>query len=77
MLAGIKFSIFADVFNLFDRKNVQMAYGFNTWTGSPYIYGDTIQDLDRLYDWFTSVRLRDPQQFAAARQIKIGLRLDL
>jgi len=75
-LAGLRFSIFADIFNLFDQKNVQIYYGFNTWTGKPFRYGDLISPSKQYYDWYTMFRLMDPRQFSTGRYAKIGFRLD-
>ena len=75
-IADFELSIFADIFNLFDQKNVQIAYGFNTWTGKPFKYGDRIQNINQFYDWYTMYRLMDPRQFSTGRHVKVGLRID-
>ncbi len=65
-----------DVYNLFNQKNVQMAYGFNPWTGQPYKYGDVERPLSNYYDYYTMLSLMDPRQFDTGRNTKLGLRLD-
>jgi outer membrane receptor protein involved in Fe transport len=75
---GVKLSLFADIFNLFNQKNVQLGYsGFNTWTGKPYVYGDIDpQGFRQYYDWYTIYRLMDPRLYSPGRYAKIGLRID-
>ncbi len=77
----VEFSIFADVFNVFDQKNVQIAYGFNTLTGKPYRYGDVDPQLaaagiKQYISWHRMYRLMDPRQFSEGRHVKFGVRLD-
>ena len=75
-----QFSLFADVFNLFNQNSILVDNPyyrwFNTETGQPYRYGDTLEGTNQFYDWYTMVRLRDPRQLAAPRQINLGLRID-
>lgn len=75
-LKVIKLSIFADIFNLFNQKNVQIEYGFNPWTGKPYKYGDLVAPTRQYYDWYTMNYYMDPRQFAPMRTVKIGMRID-
>ncbi|NIT61814.1 MAG: hypothetical protein GWN00_38120, partial [Aliifodinibius sp.] len=35
-MSNIKFSLYLDIFNLFNQKNAQIEYGFNPWTGNPH-----------------------------------------
>ncbi|MFZ0391664.1 MAG: TonB-dependent receptor [Calditrichia bacterium] len=80
-VTGLDISIFADFFNIFDYKNVQIDYGFNTYTGEPFKYGDLDSQLAangtrRLMSWYALNPLLDPRQFATGRHIKLGLRID-
>ena len=76
-LAGFKLSIFADIFNVFNQNNVQVAYGFNPWTGQPYKYGDIDpQGNMKYYDWYTIYRMMDIRQFSFGRHAKIGLSIN-
>lgn len=80
-ISGMDVSIFADVFNLFNRKNVQIRYGFNTLTGKPYRYGDvdpqlTFIDVQQYISWHEIYKRMDPRQFGTGRHVNIGLRID-
>lgn len=75
-LFGMRVSFVVDVFNLFDQKNAQIYYSFNTWTGKPFRYSDTVPPTNQYYDWYTMFRLMDPRQFSTGRTAKIGLRVD-
>ena len=75
-ISGVRFALVADVFNLFDQKNVQMAYGFNTWTGKPFRYGDIQKPQPNFYDYYTMLSLMDPRQFSSGRTTKLGIRVD-
>jgi len=75
-LWGVKLAITADVFNLFDQKNVQMSYGFNTWTGKPFRYGDVEKPQLNFYDYYTMISIMDPRQFSTGRTTKLGIRID-
>jgi outer membrane receptor protein involved in Fe transport len=76
-LMGFDLSPFVDVFNIFDRRNVQVdSRWFNTWTGEPYRYGDLVPEKNQYYDWYTMYRLMDPRQFNPGRLIKLGMRLN-
>ncbi len=79
---GTRIGVFTDIFNIFNQKNVQLSYGFNTYTGKPYRYGDidpqlTSIGVSRLIGWYDMKTRLDPRQFAAFRQINIGLKIDL
>jgi hypothetical protein len=71
-----RLAITVDVFNLFDQKNLQMSYGFNTWTGKPLRFGDVQSPQDNFYDYYTMLSLMDPRQFSTGRTTKLGLRID-
>lgn len=73
---GIKLSIFVDIFNLFDQKNIQLGYpGFNTWTGKPFVYGDVNpQGFNQYYDWYTIYRMMGPRLYSTGRYAKIGIK---
>lgn len=78
---GLKMGLFSDIFNVFNQKNVQIRYGFNTYTGKPFRYGDidpqlTSLHVKRLISWYDMLTRLDPRQFAAFRQINLGLRID-
>lgn len=80
-ISGIDFSVFADIFNLLNRRNVRTDYGFNTMTGKPYKYGDvdpqlTLIDVYQYINWHSMYAIMDPRQFSSGRQIKLGLRID-
>ncbi|RKY48894.1 MAG: hypothetical protein DRP88_01095 [Candidatus Neomarinimicrobiota bacterium] len=75
---GLTWSVVVDIYNVFDTKNVQIAYGFNNWTGKPYKYGDiNPEGFDRYYDWWTMYRLLDPRRFSYGRYVKIGLSINI
>lgn len=73
---SIRLSIDVDVFNLFDQRNVQMSFGFNTWTGRPYRYGDVENPQYNFYDYYTMQSMLDPRQFSEGRTTKLGIRID-
>ncbi|GAB4366399.1 MAG: hypothetical protein Kow0042_06240 [Calditrichia bacterium] len=80
-LAGLDLSIYADIFNVFDYKNVQIGYGFNTYTGEPYKYGDVdpqlaVEGTYRLISWYDMYTRLDPRRFAPGRHIKLGMSLN-
>ncbi len=80
-LVGLNMSVFLDVFNLFDQKNVQIAYGFNNLTGKPYRYGDvdpqlTLINTYQYINWHSMYNIMDPRQFSSGRHVKLGLSLD-
>lgn len=83
--SGIELSIFTDIFNVFDRKNIVVDNPYYRWfnrlTGEPYKYGDvdpqlTLIDVYQQISWHKMVILMDPRQFQTGRHIKLGLRLD-
>ena len=75
-VAGFDMSLFVDVFNALDQKNVQIGYGFNVWTGNPFIYGDTINDTNRGFNYRDISVLRDPRQFSTGRYFKFGFAIN-
>ncbi|MBD3226239.1 MAG: TonB-dependent receptor plug domain-containing protein [Caldithrix sp.] len=72
----LKFVFYADIFNVFDQKNPQLAYGFNTWTGEPYKYGDIYQNTDQYYDYYVMYSLMDPRQYSLGRYAKFGVSIN-
>jgi len=68
-----RLTMYLDIFNVFNVKNVRIGYGFNPWTGKPYRFGDVIDDSPQLYDWYTMYRLMDPRQFSTGRYTKLGV----
>jgi outer membrane receptor protein involved in Fe transport len=75
-LWGVRWALTVDIFNLFDQKNIQMSFGFDTWTGKPFRYGDVERPQPNFYDYYTMLSLMDPRQFSNGRNTKIGLRID-
>lgn len=75
-LKSIKLSVFADLFNVFNQKNVLIEYGFNPWTGKPYKYGDLVAPTNQYYTWYAMFNLMDPRQFSPPRTVKLGIRFD-
>ncbi len=75
-IMGMQLSLLAEIFNLFDQKNAQLAYGFNTWSGKPYKYGDIYQKTNQYFDYYNMYRLMDPRQFSLGRYIKLGLTIN-
>ena len=63
-------SIGLDIDNIFNNYNVT-SYGFNTWTGEPYKYGDTIEDSDKLYEYFDMNYLLRPDRFGEGRHTQL------
>lgn len=76
LVAGVRLALTLDVFNLFDQKNIQMSYGFNTWTGKPFRYGDVERPQLNFYDYYTMLSILDPRQFSTGRTTKLGIRID-
>jgi outer membrane receptor protein involved in Fe transport len=77
--AGIRFALTLDIFNLFNENNVQTldpGYGFNTWTGKPYRYGDIERPQPNFYDFYTIQSLMNPFVFSNPRWTKLGIRVD-
>lgn len=72
----ISVSFFVDMFNIFDQRNVSVYYGFNTWTGKPFKYGDRIMPTNQYYDYYTIFRYLDPRRFSTGRIAKAGIRID-
>jgi len=72
---GLNYSLFLDILNLFDSRNVSKYYGFNTATGKPYKYGDADPAEHRIYDWREMKAMRDPRAFGPGRQIQAGVKL--
>lgn len=75
-MLGARLAFTIDVFNLFDQKNIQMSYGFNTWTGKPFQYGDVENPQPNFYDYYKMISIMDPRQFSAGRTTKLGIRFD-
>lgn len=75
-LWGVRVAFTADVFNLFDQKNIQMSYGFNTWTGKPFRYGDIESPQLNFHDYYIMLSIMDPRQFSTGRTTKLGIRID-
>jgi hypothetical protein len=81
-ILGTRLGIFAEFFNIFNQKNVQIGWGFNNYTGKPFVYGDidpqlTTVGLSRLINWYNMQTRLDPRQFSSFRQIHLGMRIDL
>ncbi|MHB1686746.1 MAG: TonB-dependent receptor [Ignavibacteriaceae bacterium] len=76
IVGGLRLGIELDVFNVFNQKNVQIAYGFNNWTGKPYRYGDIQPGTNQYFDWYTMYRLMDPRQLSTGRYVKFGIKVD-
>ncbi|HHE55666.1 MAG TPA: hypothetical protein ENL21_07780 [Caldithrix abyssi] len=70
---GPQLVFYIDIFNLFDQKNIQIAYGFNPWTGKPYRFGDVYFDTPLGYNWKEMRVLLDPRQFSTGRYAKLGI----
>ena len=66
-------SLFLDVFNVFDQNNVQIAFGFNPYTGEPFRYGDTVEGGTQGFDYYDLYVRLDPRQFSTGRYAKFGL----
>lgn len=75
-IIGHRLSLYADIFNVFNQKNVQINFGFNSQSGEPFKYGDTQGGINQLYRWFKMVSLMDLRQLSTGRYAKIGLRID-
>ncbi|MCX6150907.1 MAG: TonB-dependent receptor [Ignavibacteriales bacterium] len=73
---GTKLSLVMDIFNVFDQNNTVVGRGFNTWSGTPYKYGDTDSPTSQYFDWYKMVYLRDPMQFTTGIYVKLGFRWD-
>jgi outer membrane receptor protein involved in Fe transport len=75
-IGKIKLSLQIDAYNIFNQRNIQIAYGFNTYIGKPFRYGDIKPPTNQYYDWFEIYRLMDPRQFEPLRNVRIGFRID-
>lgn len=75
-IKDVDLALLIDVFNVFDQENVQIGYGFNVWTGNPFIFGDTIDNTNRGYNYRDMSVIRDPRQFSTGRYFKFGLTLN-
>jgi outer membrane receptor protein involved in Fe transport len=78
-VAGVRVAFTIDVFNLFNENNVQTVsgdYGFNTWTGKPYRYGDIERPQPNFYDYYTIQSHMNPYVFSNPRWTKLGFRVD-
>lgn len=73
---GLRLAFTIDIFNLFDQRNIQIAYGFNTWTGKPFKYGDIQSPQRNFFDYYTMISYMDPRQFSTGRTTKLGIRID-
>lgn len=79
-LAGGKIGVFAEVFNLFNQRNVTVSnnyFWFNPWTGEPVSYGDISQPDPVMYSFYDAYRLMSPQQYTLGRRIQFGIQYDL
>jgi hypothetical protein len=79
LLAGIRVAFTIDIFNIFNQQNVQTvdpAYGFNTWTGKPYRYGDIELPQPNYYDYYAIQSRVNPYVLGQPRWTKVGLRVD-
>ncbi len=79
-LAGGKVGLFAEIFNLFDQRNVTVAndyFWFNPWTGEPVRYGDVNQPDPILYSFYDSYRLMSPRQYTLGRRVQFGIQYDI
>jgi outer membrane receptor protein involved in Fe transport len=71
---GGAITIFADVYNLFNRRNV---ISVNPWTGEPYKYGDVTGGQYDINSWSRAYAIMGPNWYSAPREIQIGLRYQL
>jgi outer membrane receptor protein involved in Fe transport len=75
----LRMALTIDVFNMFNENNVQTlspGYGFNTWTGKPYTYGDIERPQPNFYDYYLIQSLMNPYVLGQPRWTKVGLRVD-
>ncbi|MEJ2634036.1 MAG: TonB-dependent receptor [Calditrichia bacterium] len=80
-VGNLGLSVFADILNIFNQRNVQIAYGFNTLTGKPFKYGDLDPQLIsnstyRYIGYYDMLTKLDPRQFASGRDIRLGLSIN-
>ena len=75
-VGAVRLALTIDVFNLFNERNIQMSYGFNTWTGKPFVYGDVERPQPNFYDYYTMISLMDPRQYSGGRMAKLGIKVD-
>lgn len=73
---GVRLSLVVDIFNLFNQKNIQIDFGFNSATGKPFRYGDMVSPTNKFYDWYEMYRIMDPRQRSSGRMAKVGFRVD-
>ncbi len=72
-VSGMHIGLNLDITNVFDRKNINTSYNFNTWTGKPYTYGDRNNPFPYYYTWMEIMRLRDLRMFFPGRRIILGI----
>jgi len=73
ILDKVNLVVTLDVENLLNRRNVNSV---NTFTGRPSQYGDYDPDTGEIYEWYKNEYRTDPTQFAAGRQIFLGVKLN-
>lgn len=76
-LAGVKSTIFFEVYNALDYINVNLNNGFNNWTGEPFKYGDRDAPSNRLYTWREMNRILDPRRLSIGRRFQFGMQISL
>jgi outer membrane receptor protein involved in Fe transport len=71
---GSAITVFADVYNLFNRRNVQAV---SPWTGEPYKYGDVTGGQQDINSWSRAYAIMGPNWYSPPREILLGLRYQL
>lgn len=74
-LGYVDLDFFIDAFNVLDLSNITGS-SFNTETGKPYRYGDTIEGSNIFYDRQAMYSMLTPYQFSNGRQIKFGIKFN-
>lgn len=74
------YTIFMELINLFDRRNINQAY-INPATGKPYKFGDTtvltLDDPDyRIFTWEEIQSYLNPLRVGPPRQVYFGFKLN-
>lgn len=73
-IGGLRFGVFADIYNVF---NVSNARTVNRWTGEPFSYGDVIDDSNQFRSWRDMILVRNPWQVVDPLRAVLGVRVKL
>ena len=64
--------VFVNVLNLFDSENLRSLGSLNGYTGDVFAYGDADETSGEIYSYRNMLYMRNPSNFDAPRQIRLG-----